>query len=37
MEVVFRYAIVAEHVSLSLAPKVLNAVDKAFSVAKSFE
>ena len=27
MEVIFRYAVVATHVALGLAPKVLNAVD----------
>jgi len=30
MEVSFRYAVVAAHMSLSLVPKVLNAVDMAF-------
>jgi len=30
MEVGFWYSIVAAHVSLSLVPKVLNAVDMAF-------
>jgi len=36
MEVVFRYAMVAAHVSLSLAPEALYAVDMAFLLNKIF-
>ena len=36
MEVVFRYAMVAAHVSLSLAPEAFYAVDMAFLLNRFF-
>jgi hypothetical protein len=36
MEVGFRYAVVAAHVSLSLVPEVLDAVDMTFLFYKCF-